>query len=91
MSPFGQRLKNRDNFRIVSDMNRTNEFPAETADARFIKRVRELGFLHKCSVFTCTKETAPKELKKILSKSENVDVYATVRVYSLLQFICSQN
>jgi hypothetical protein len=34
MSPHGQRFKNRDNFRIVTDMN-----PAETAGARFIKRV----------------------------------------------------
>jgi len=40
MSPHGQRLKNRDNFQIVTDMNRTNEYPAETAGARFIKRVR---------------------------------------------------
>ncbi|CAF4043092.1 unnamed protein product, partial [Rotaria magnacalcarata] len=36
-SPFGQRLKNKDTFRIVTDMNRMNELPVHNAGARLIK------------------------------------------------------
>jgi hypothetical protein len=90
-SPFGQRLKNRDNFRIVSDMNRDNEHPPNTAGAQLIKRVRELGFNNKCLIFSGAKDVAHKELKKILSKREDVDVFATLKVDSLLKFICFEN
>ena len=90
-STFGQRLKNRNNFRIVTDMNRTNERMPETAGARFIKQARQLGFLNKCLVFTSIKETAHETLKKHLSKSEDVYVYVTVRECSLLKFICFEN
>lgn len=51
-SLFGQRLKNRANFRIVTDMNRSNEHPSDTAGARLIHRVRAMGFSNKCLVFT---------------------------------------
>ncbi|CAF1340849.1 unnamed protein product [Rotaria sp. Silwood1] len=43
-SAFGQRLKNQDTFRIVTDMNRTNEKPAHNAGARLIKAIRQMGF-----------------------------------------------
>jgi hypothetical protein len=66
-SPFGQRLKNQKNFRIVTDMNRTNESPSNTAGARLIKLVRQLGFRNKCLVFTSSEEIARQELKKLLS------------------------
>ena len=91
LSPFGQRLKNRDHFRIVSDMHRDNEYPSNTAGAEFIKLVRELDFWNKCLIFSGHKESAHKHLKKILSKSEDVGVYATVHVDSLLKFICFEN
>ena len=90
-SPFGQRLKNRSNFRIVTDMNRTNEYPSETAGAQFIKQVRKLGFLNKCLVFTSDKKSANQKLKNHLSPSEDVDVYTSVHVSSLLKFICFEN
>ncbi|CAF2718070.1 unnamed protein product [Rotaria sp. Silwood2] len=45
-SAFGQRLKNQDAFRIVTDMNRTNEIPAHNAGARLIKAIRQMGFRH---------------------------------------------
>ncbi|CAF3911540.1 unnamed protein product, partial [Rotaria sp. Silwood1] len=37
-SPFGQRLKNKNTFRIVTDMNRENERPVHNAGARLIKK-----------------------------------------------------
>lgn len=90
-STFGQRLKNRDNFRIVTDMNRTNESMPETAGARFVKQVRQLGFSNQCLIFTSNKKAANHILKNHLSKSEDTEIYATVHVHSLLKFICFEN
>ena len=43
-SPFGQRLKNSDKFRIVTDMNRLNENPSHKAGACLIRKLRRMGF-----------------------------------------------
>lgn len=51
-SEFGQRLKHKDTFRIVTDMNRENETPSDTAGVRFLYQVRELGFNNQCLIFT---------------------------------------
>ena len=51
-SPFGQRLKNRVQFRIVTDMKRDNE-PESPDDAgiRLVKEVRKMGFRNECLIF----------------------------------------
>ena len=86
-SPFGQRLKNKANFRIVTDMNRSNEHPSDTAGARLIHRVRAMGFANRCLVFTSSEAKARRELQKILSAQDNVDVFVTVSVSALENFI----
>jgi hypothetical protein len=68
-------------------MNRTNESPANTAGARLIKCVRKLGFRNKCLVFTSSEETAHKELKKLLSASENANLFVTFSAYVLEKFV----
>jgi len=63
-SPFGQRLKNKPNFRIISDMKRTNENPSQNAGARFIKELRDLGFNNQVLIFTSDKQNADTLIKK---------------------------
>jgi hypothetical protein len=58
-------------------MNRTNESPANTAGTRLIKCVPKLGFRNKCLVFRSSEETARKELKNLLSASENANVFVS--------------
>jgi hypothetical protein len=75
-SPFGQRLKNQNTFRIVTDMNRENERPVHNAGARLIKAVREMGFRNECLVFTSDQRKAEKILQSELSSREQQ--YVTV-------------
>jgi len=60
-SEFGKRLKKPEflgSFRIVSDMNRTNETPSHNAGARLIRQVITLGFTNKILIFTSDEEKA---------------------------------
>jgi hypothetical protein len=86
-SPFGQRLKNQNTFRIVTDMNRKNENPSHNAGARLIKEIRELGFENQCLVFTSNKEKAEQVLKSVLNSMELTSVQATTRASQLRKFI----
>lgn len=75
-SSFGQRLKNQDNFRIVTDMHRDNEHPAHNAGTRLIKAIRQMGFKNKCLIFVYnvekTKETLRSELNSMQQQSVSV-------------------
>ncbi|CAF1360420.1 unnamed protein product, partial [Rotaria sordida] len=64
-SEFGERLKDSNTFRIVTDMKRTNETPPSTAGARLIYEVRKLGFEQTCLIFTGHEESAYEKLKTI--------------------------
>ncbi|CAF0941292.1 unnamed protein product [Adineta steineri] len=63
-SEFGQRLKNSNTFRIVTDMKRTNESLPSTAGVRLIHEARELGFHQTCLIFTGHEESAYEKLIK---------------------------
>jgi hypothetical protein len=86
-SSFGQRLKNKDSFRIVTDMNRENEKPAHNAGARLIKQLRELDFENKCLVFTLNQEKATEILQSELTSDEMESVFVTTTVSDLNEFI----
>ncbi|CAF0829696.1 unnamed protein product [Adineta steineri] len=86
-SPFGQRLKNKDTFRIVTDMNRENESPTHNAGARLIKAVRKLGFKNQCLIFTSDKENAEDILHAELSSKELQGVFVSVHTKDLRNFV----
>jgi hypothetical protein len=86
-SSFGQRLKNKDSFRIVTDMNRENEKPAHNAGARLIKQLRELGFENRCLVFTWDQEKTEQILESELTSDEMESVQVTTTVSDLNIFI----
>ncbi|CAF1093661.1 unnamed protein product [Rotaria sordida] len=86
-SPFGQRLKNRDTFRIVTDMGRDNEQPAYNAGARFIKGIRMLGFNNQCLVFVGNKERTEKIINTELDAHERQFTKVAVSSDDLKSFI----
>ena len=86
-SPFGQRLKNRRTFRIVTDMTRDNERPAHNAGARLIKQIRQLGFQNQCMVFTGDKQKAENILKSELTNQEIVNTSVSVSTKDLRHFV----
>ena len=69
-STFGQRLKNNKNFRIVTDMTRTNEEPSHNAGARLIKNLRQLGFKNECLVFLWDVKNGEQIMQKELTRQE---------------------
>ena len=86
-SAFGQRLKNRDRFRIVTDMNRENERPAHNAGARLIKAVRQMGFRNDCMVFTGDRRQAEKILQSELNSKEQQSVTVSDETKDLRHFV----
>jgi hypothetical protein len=86
-SPFGQRLKNKDTFRIVTDMTRTNETPSHNAGARFIKQLRQLGFVNQCLVFIMNKDNAETIVKSELNSNERKYVQITAHTNDLIKFV----
>ncbi|UJR11533.1 hypothetical protein I4U23_015714 [Adineta vaga] len=86
-SPFGQRLKNRDTFRIVTDMNRENERPVHNAGARLIKALRQMGFKNQCLVFTSNKEQSEDVLQQELSSREQQGISVSTRTKDLRNFV----
>ncbi|CAM4850638.1 unnamed protein product [Rotaria magnacalcarata] len=86
-SPFGQRLKNKDTFRIVTDMNRENEQPVHNAGARLIKKVRQLGFSNQCMVFTSNKQKGDEIMRKELSADEIKNTIVTTNTSDLRHFV----
>ncbi|CAF4536637.1 unnamed protein product, partial [Rotaria sp. Silwood2] len=85
-SAFGQRLKNQDAFRIVTDMNRTNEIPAHNAGARLIKAIRQMGFSNKCLIFTSDKKTAEQILQSELNSIQRQSVSVSTKTSDLRNF-----
>lgn len=86
-SPFGQHLRNKDSFRIVTDMNRENEHPAHNAGARLIKKVRQLGFQNQCMVFTSSKQKGDEIMKKELTAQELKNTIVTTITDDLRRFV----
>ncbi|UJR08753.1 hypothetical protein I4U23_013010 [Adineta vaga] len=86
-SPFGQRLKNKSIFRIVTDMNRENEKPVHNASARLIKAIRKLGFKNECLVFTSDQQNAEKIIAFELSSAEQQNVTISDRTKDLRSFV----
>ncbi|CAF1388804.1 unnamed protein product [Didymodactylos carnosus] len=86
-SAFGQRLKNQDKFRIVTDMNRENEVPIHNAGARLIKAVRQMGFKNECMVFTSDKKKAERILSSELSSREQQGVIVSTYTEDLRNFV----
>ncbi|CAF3372402.1 unnamed protein product [Rotaria socialis] len=86
-SPFGQHLKSKDTFRIVTDMNRENEQPVHNAGARLIKQLRQLGFQTQCMVFTSSKRKGDEIMKQELSDQELKNVIVTTSTSDLRRFV----
>ncbi len=86
-STFGQRLKNSDKFRIVTDMNRDNETPAHNAGARLIKAIRQMGFRNKCLIFTSNKESGEGITRSELNSREQQSVLVSSQTKDLQNFV----
>ncbi|CAM4811565.1 unnamed protein product [Rotaria magnacalcarata] len=86
-SPFGQILKNRDNFRIVTDMHRDNEQSPHNAGSRLIKGLRQLGFRQSCFVFTMQKDRCDQILKDELNTRERQNVTVSINILDLRAFV----
>ncbi|CAF1394899.1 unnamed protein product [Adineta steineri] len=86
-STFGERLKNQDTFRIVTDMNRENESPTHNAGARLIKAIRQLGFKNECLVFTSDQRQAEKILQSELNLKEKQFVTVSDKSKDLRSFV----
>ncbi|UJR20567.1 hypothetical protein I4U23_023693 [Adineta vaga] len=86
-SVFGQRLKNCDTFRIVTDMNRRNEVPVHNAGARLIKAVRQMGFKNKCLIFTSNQKRAQQILNSELISKERQSVFVSTKIEDLRNFV----
>ncbi len=86
-SPFGQRLKNRETFRIVTDMNRKNERHVHNAGARLIKAIRQMGFQNQCLVFTSDQRKAEEILDSFLNSSERQHVKVSQKTKDLRSFV----
>ena len=86
-SPFGQILKDRNAFRIVTDMNRKNEQPVYNAGACLIKGLRKLGFQSQCLVFTSDKSRGDQIMKEELSERERQCTKVTTQTADLRSFV----
>ena len=86
-SPFGQRLKNKDTFRIVTDMRRDNEVPSYNAGARLIKKLRNLGFENSCLLFVSNQIKTEQALHEELDSMELASVQVTTSDVVLKKFI----
>lgn len=86
-SPFGQRLKNKDTFRIVTDMNRLNETPSHNAGARFIKKLRQMSFNNQCLVFIMNKEKTDAIINSELNSNERKSVTVSAYTNDLIKFV----
>jgi hypothetical protein len=86
-SPFGQRLKNRSTFRIVTDMKRDNEEEPRYAGIRLIKQVRKLGFQNQCLIFTGSEGRAMDKVQAELTKDEYQHVLVTENSDKLHEFV----
>ena len=86
-SEFGQRLKQNETFRIITDMNRENERPSDNAGVRLIYEIRKLGFKHRCLVFTSDALEGKKKLAKVFENKTMEGIQVTQSVYDLDRFV----
>ncbi|CAF0974226.1 unnamed protein product [Adineta steineri] len=86
-SPFGQILKNRNTFRIVTDMHRSNEQSPHNAGSRLIKALRQLGFRNSCFVFAMRKDICDQILKNELNDREHQNVMVSANTNDLRKFV----
>ncbi|CAF1225660.1 unnamed protein product [Rotaria sordida] len=86
-SPFGQRLKNQDTFRIVTDMTRHNETPSHNAGARLIKSLRDMGFTNQCLIFIRNKDNAKKIIDQELNSFQRQSIQITTQTDRLRKFV----
>jgi len=87
-SAFGQRLKGKSNFRIVTDMHRDNESPSNNAGARFLLEVRKLGFDCECLVFTYREADSMKQITNLLDRRQRNNIEVTASAEKLDSFVC---
>lgn len=87
-SPFGERLKQKETFRIVSDMNRLNERPSHNAGARFLVKVRELGFNCPCLIFTSNVGRANLQIdEQFQTENNRSNIQVTASAKDLENFV----
>lgn len=87
-SPFGKRLKNKETFRIVTDMKRLNEDKPDNAGARLLTEVRKMGFNCDCLVFTSDAKEANKQLDLVFDgKLDRKVIKVTTSPSDLEEFV----
>ncbi|CAF2115532.1 unnamed protein product [Rotaria magnacalcarata] len=86
-SEFGERQKNSPTFRIVTDMNRENETPADNAGIRLIVALRELGYNSPCLIFTGDAYAAQEKLNKMLPENQQHNINITESISDLENFV----
>jgi hypothetical protein len=86
-SQFGERLKQSETFRIVTDMSRDNETPNDNAGVRLIYEIRRLGFNHPCMVFTGNASEGKKKLAKVFQDRTMGGIQVSESVSALDNFI----
>lgn len=86
-STFGQRIKDRDSFRIVTDMKRTNEDNPSFAGVRLLNEVRKLGFKQSFLIFTGHEGAAYDKLKQVLGTDRPSGVKVTEHEAELERFV----
>ncbi|CAF1215141.1 unnamed protein product [Rotaria sp. Silwood1] len=86
-SPFGQRLKSSNTFRIVTDMNRDNENSPNDAGVRLLYQVRQLGFYQKCLIFTGNAWEGRRKLNKAFQGNQMNDIQVTEDPADLEKFV----
>jgi hypothetical protein len=86
-SEFGQRLKQNETFRIVTDMNRDNETPNDNAGVRLIYQIRKLGFNHPCLVFTGDALEGKKKLAKVFQGKTIDGIQVSQNTFDLDKFV----
>ncbi|CAF3381680.1 unnamed protein product [Rotaria socialis] len=86
-SEFGQRMKEKESFRIVTDMKRTNENDPSTAGARLLLEVRKLGFRQSCLIFTGHEGSAYDKLNKMFGTDRPQGIKVTQYESELEKFV----
>ena len=86
-SPFGQLLKNKSTFCIVTDMYRVNEQSVHNTGARLIKGIRTLGFDNCCLLFVGNKQKATYIANSKLNIDQRQYTNVTISSDELKSFI----
>ena len=77
-------------YKVITDMNRTNEKESHNAGARLVKYMQDNNFYNiEIMIFTSSSETAKKELKKLGVKMNNY-IKVTTSPSEALQFLISE-